>query len=185
MAITLLAVVLASGLGWLGAQLAGWWGFPFGGVSSIAVFGTLYFAFDRFLWRRSFLRRFLLVPDLNGAWEVTGRTIIKNGTEYEWHWDGEIRIAQSWSKIRIVLKTAKSASKSIAASLYREPGEGYRLIYHYDNTPTLDRNDMHRHCGLCDLVFDDGASEAVGKYFTDRDRLTVGTMTLCRKGTNQ
>jgi hypothetical protein len=178
----LLAIGISSAIGWVCAQVEGWWGIPVGGISSIAVFSILYFAFDRYLWRLQILRRFLLIPDLNGEWEVTARTVGKRGECVDWPWTGTITVAQSWSKICIALKTSQSASTSIAASLYREPPHGYRLIYHYDNKPNADQQEIHRHCGLCDILFDDGASEGSGQYFTDKDRLTAGRMALKKKG---
>ena len=184
MGITLFAIAVSGAIGWVCAQIEAWWGIPVGGVSSIAVFGVLYFAFDRFLWRWALLRRFLLVPDLNGKWEVSGRTLVKKGENVDWPWDGVMTIAQSWSKISIAIKGSQSASSSIAASLYREPAHGYRLIYHYDNKPSADQPDLHRHCGLCDILFDADVSQAEGQYFTDRARLTVGSIKLRKQGTD-
>ena len=146
----------------------------------MTVFGLLYFAFDNWLWKVEHLRRILLVPNLNGRWLVTGKTVKRDGQDTAFDWNGEVEIIQSWSKISIVLRTRQSSSRSIAASLYRYPGEGYRLIYHYCNDPKVDQPDLKRHSGLCDLMFLYDVNEAEGSYFTDRDRLTVGTMHLAR-----
>lgn len=182
MGITLLSIAIASIAGWLGGKLETWWGFPVGGISSMAVFGLLYFAFDRVLWRLPPIRKILLVPDLNGRWIVEGRTTIKKGEPVDWRWNGVMTISQSWSSISVTQRTSHSPSHSTAASLYREPGRGYRLIYHYDNNPLPDQQELSRHCGLCNLLFTEDARSAEGQYFTDRDRLTVGTMQLTKEG---
>jgi len=82
------------------------------------------------------------------------------------------------------LKATQSSSQSIAASLYHQPGSGYRLIYHYENTPKVDQPGLHRHAGLCDLTFSADLSKVEGHYFTGLDRQTIGTMILTKKGSN-
>jgi hypothetical protein len=158
-------------------------GWNIGGLSAMSCFGLLYLLFDRSLWKLKWVRRFLLVPDLNGEWRCSGVTVSKAGTEKSEPWNGTVRIRQSWSRMAIVLSTEHSSSRSIAASVYRDSSGGFRLIYHYDNDPNPQERELSRHTGLCRLVFDDSGSSASGNYFTDRDRMTVGTMSLARKGT--
>lgn len=176
--IAVIAVVLAGAIGFALTQLNQAWGLQIGGVSSMALFGILFLVFDRYLWRIRFLRAALMVPDLNGKWICDGRTISKDGENTNIAWSAQIIINQSWSRISIVLKTSQSSSRSIAASLYASPGAGYRLIYHYDNSPQIDQGELQRHSGQCDLMFDEVVSSAQGSYFTDRDRQTIGTMQL-------
>lgn len=156
--------------------------FGLGPISAMGLFWLMYVLFDKFLWRLRLLTRFLLVPDLNGTWEVEGLTTSKKGEMVAWPWAGEVVILQSWSEITILLKTKQSESRSISASLYNEPGRGHRLIYHYSNAPSCAEHELLRHCGLCDLTFSADRKTAQGTYFTDRDRVTVGTMKLTRKG---
>lgn len=183
--IALVAISSASAIGWFTWRMEGWLGGPVGSVSSVGLFGLLFLCFDRYLWRCPLVQRMLLIPNLNGPWEVLGRTVSKNGGPVDWKWDGEVRISQSWSRIRVVLTTRQSKSESIAASLYWQAGEGYRLIYHYDNAPRADQPDLKRHSGLCDLLFDTEAVSAEGHYFTGGHRLTIGTLQLRRKELEQ
>ena len=52
----------------------GWSSAPVVAVPVFGLFGGLYFLFDRFLWKITFLRKLLLVPDLNGKWVCAGCT---------------------------------------------------------------------------------------------------------------
>lgn len=156
-------------------------GWTVGAPSAMAFFAFFYWIFDQHLWKWNWLRHLLLIPDLNGTWICAGRTTIKNGEDVEILWDAEIRIQQSWSKIKVVLKTSRSTSESDAASLYRSAARGFRLVYHYHNCPDKTEPALHQHFGLADLMFSDDRQIASGSYFTGKDRLTVGEMTLTRK----
>lgn len=182
--IAFIAVGVSTGVGWVSSWAQKSWGYSAGGVSAMTAFGALFFIFNRWLWKLKCLRQLLLVPNLNGQWKVTGHTVRRDGEAVDYSWQGSITIVQSWSRIAIVLRTDQSASRSIAASLYRYPGEGYRLLYHYSNEPKADLAELQRHCGLCDLMFSTDLGSAEGSYFTDSDRLTVGTMKLHREDTH-
>ncbi len=62
---------------------------------------------------------------------------------------------KSWSRITVVLKTSPSGSRSVAVPLYEEPGQGCRLIYHYENRPQLGEPELACHYGLCTHLFSD------------------------------
>lgn len=177
----LLAIVVSTLVGYLLTKLHDFTGWTLGGVSAMAVFIALHFSFNHYEWRNSWLRRLLLVPDLNGEWECQGMTTSRDGQASQSAWSGSITITQSWSKMVVRLKTSQSDSQSIGASLYREVGHGFRLIYHYENRPQPGQAGLNRHSGLCDLLFADDTGLATGEYFTGEGRLTVGTMKLQRK----
>lgn len=178
--LAIVASAVSAGIGALTNQIHDSWGWTIGGVSTLSCFGVLYLVFDRFLWRWRAVRTVLLVPDLNGAWECRGKTILKGGDSQDLAWSATLTIRQSWSRMVVVMTTEQSTSRSIAASLYQEPGSGYRLIYHYENRPRADEAALQRHSGQCDLVFTDDTASASGEYFTGQGRLTVGTMHLTR-----
>ena len=147
----------------------------------MTVFGILYFTFDKWLWKVPWLRQLLLVPDFTVDWTCQKETHRREGQESQIEWKATLRIKQSWSKLVVIVTTAQSSSRSQAASIHHFPGEGFRLIYHYDNTPKADQAQLARHCGVADLMISEDLATATGQYFTDRDRHTAGTMTL-RKG---
>ena len=153
-------------------------------VVAIPVFGLflgLSSLFNKYLWRINSLRRILLVPDLNGSWECEGHTILKDGEQNPFDWSATVNITQSWSKILIHLQTLQSESKSISASIFHEPGVGYRLLYQYVNNPNANELDLSTHSGSAEVLFSEDAISAAGSYFTDRHRTTVGTITLRRR----
>jgi predicted pore-forming effector associated with SMODS systems len=180
--ISLVSIALALLIGYFANQVSRLLGIPLSGVSAISIFGLLWLLFDRCLWKVGFVRSVLLVPDLNGTWKCTGRTVTKGTEKVDYQWEATITICQSWSKMLVRQETSQSGSKSVAASLYHEGDKRYRLIYHYTNDPKPSELELRRHSGLTDLLFDTSVKTAQGRYFTDGDRLTVGEMSLTRIG---
>lgn len=172
---------MSVGVGFALMQLNEAVGWSLTGFSALACFGVLYWCFEQFAWRWPLVRRVLLVPDLNGDWTCKGHTTNRNGEAMSIDWNATVTIRQSWSRMVVRIKTAQSESHSIAASLYQEPGRGFRLIYHYENKPSAAEPGLQRHSGQCDLIFAEDSRSATGEYFTGQGRLTVGTMTLTRR----
>ncbi|MDO9041121.1 MAG: hypothetical protein Q7U64_02105 [Desulfocapsaceae bacterium] len=162
---------------------AGWSSAPITAIPVFGLFGLLYWIFNKYLWRISMFRKFLLVPDLNGKWTVEGSTTLKNGKEVEYAWGGVFTVTQSWSKILIYLQASQSASKSVSASIHLEDSVGHRLLYQYENEPSADQLELKKHSGSAELLFDIEGLTAKGHYYTDQHRNTVGTMKL-RKSEN-
>jgi len=144
-----------------------------------AVFGVLYWLFDRFAWNWPYLSSLIRVPDLSGKWLCDGRTINVDGSNgYEWH--GTVTIVQSWDKIRVRLATGQSSSNSITAALISDEADGYRLLYNYRNDPKIGETHLKSHLGFADLVFAEDRTSAEGEYFNGHGRFTFGTMKLKR-----
>ena len=159
----------------------GWSSAPVVAVPVFGLFAGLYLLFDKYLWKISWLRKVLLVPDLNGRWSCNGHTNLKNAEQVDYDWKAIVSITQSWSKILIHLKTSQSESKSISASIYHEAGVGYRLLYQYNNQPNASELDLNNHSGSAEILFTEDTASASGSYYTDRHRTTVGTMNLARE----
>lgn len=159
----------------------GWSSAPVVAVPVFGLFAGLYFLFDKYLWKISWLRKVLLVPDLNGKWRCNGHTNLKNAEQVDYDWNATVSITQSWSKMLIHLNTSQSESKSISASIYHEAGVGYRLLYQYNNKPNANELDLNNHSGSAELLFTEDTVSASGSYYTDRHRTTVGTMILERE----
>ena len=149
-------------------------------VGAAAVFGVLYWIFDRFAWRWRFLNAVIKVPNVAGEWSCDGQTIEKDGTP-GYTWQAIVIIFQSWDKIRVRLKTAQSASDSIAAALICDDADGYRLLYNYRNQPKIGEVELKSHLGFSELVFAKNLETAEGEYFNGHGRYTFGTMKLKRK----
>jgi len=154
---------------------------PVAGLSVFLVFRILFWTFDRHLWKFRFIRKFLLMPDLNGAWVCEGKTEIKEGQKTNYEWTGEVDITQSWSKIIISLKTDNSLSLSTAASIRRIDSSGFRVLYLYENDPKKVQEGLTKHDGAAEITFNFDCNEAEGNYYTDEHRSTVGALKLRRK----
>lgn len=163
---------------------AQWSSSPAVAIPVFTLFAALYILFDKVLWKLNWLRKVLLVPDLNGTWKCIGHTILKNGKYNDIDWSAGVSITQSWSKILIHLRTSQSESKSISASLFHENGVGFRLLYQYNNKPNVDELDLKNHSGCSELLFNEDITKGEGSYYTDRHRTTVGKMSLTKDEEN-
>jgi SMODS-associating 2TM, beta-strand rich effector domain len=157
------------------------YGYPIGGVSTLAIFGGLYWLTDNKLWRLTPFRQLLRVPDLNGHWLCNGRTTRRDGEARDDSWTAQMTITQTWSRISVTLNTKESESYSTTASVTSNPDGNCRINFQYLNTPIPSANLLARHSGVCTLVFSHEGNNATGSYFTDHGRLTVGEMTLARE----
>lgn len=149
-------------------------------VGAGAVFGALYWLFNRYVWRWPLLAMALKVPNLAGDWKCVGRSVAPDGT-VQHEWSGIVSIYQRWDKIRVRLKTEQSGSDSIAAALVCDDDDGYRLLYNYRNDPKIGEVELKSHLGFCDMHFSKDLKSADGEYFNGRGRNTFGTMWLTRK----
>lgn len=158
------------------------------GAANIILFpvnaATFYFVghlvFERWIWRRKIIQGLLGIPDLNGEWDCLGETKDENGNVTH-AWQGTVTINQTWEKIRVYLTTGQSSSRSKSASLVREPGRGYVLMYSYQNEPRIGEPELRSHVGYCELQLNEDVTQAEGDYFNNRGRITFGRMKLTRK----
>lgn len=158
-------------------------GIPAPPVTAIPMFGLfigLYQLFNQKLWKSGWIRKFLLVPDLNGEWVCQGETMLKNGEKADFQWEGKIVVTQSWSKILVHLQTKTSSSKSVSASIFHDKGVGYRLQYLYESDPTAAALDLNKHDGFAEILFSEDCRSGEGNYFTDQHRQTVGILSVTR-----
>lgn len=171
-----IALVAISGIA-IAKQVAGYFGVVIS-IGSVGVFGGLFFLFDRYAWRIPAISRMVGIPDLAGTWQVTGKTDGADGVTREWN--GDVRIEQTWSQIAISLETDGSRSRSAMASLERDAGHGFRVIYGYTNEPKDTAEELRSHRGTCQVVFSPNLESADATYFNDHQRRTCGTMTWKR-----
>ncbi|WP_145567547.1 Cap15 family cyclic dinucleotide receptor domain-containing protein [Yersinia aleksiciae] len=145
-------------------------------ISAGGIYMGLYAWFDKNLWQNSYLGKFLCVPNLEGRWHVDGHTRSEGGNT----WEGELKIVQTWDKVRIHLKTKASHSDSVTASIIYDKGIGYQLLYNYRNQPKTGEEHLTSHVGFAEFRFDADLKSAEGHYFNGQGRATYGTMTITR-----
>jgi hypothetical protein len=152
----------------------------FSAVGAGTIYVVLYWLFSRHAWRLPAITRFLRVPNLAGKWRCKGQTLNPDKSP-SYKWTGEVTIFQSWDKIRVRLKTAQSASNSVAAALHWDEIDGYTLLYHFRNEPNIDQPDLHAHHGFAQLNFARDRQTASGEYFNGHGRFSFGSMRLVRE----
>ncbi len=159
----------------LGLKVPWWIDAP----SVMSIFGVLYEVFDKWLWRLRFLRKVgvVKVPNLNGEWEGEGQSSF-NETRYQ----VRVTIRQRWTSLRVFLESENSMSRSLTASVLVEQPEGPTLSYEYRNDPKPNApSTMHSHRGTAILRLK-SENELNGEYYSGRDRVNYGSITLRRVG---
>lgn len=146
-------------------------------IGAGSVYLALYFLFDRFAWKFGPVGRALKIPNLAGTWQCEG---LRTEKAPPVPWTGTITITQSWDRVRVHLKTAKSGSNSVAAALVCDPVGGHSLMYHYKNEPKQGQAKLKAHHGFAEIVFNADGRTAYGEYFNGRGRNTFGEMRLTR-----
>jgi hypothetical protein len=148
-------------------------------IGAAAVWAVLYFVFNHYVWRWPWVSRALRAPHVAGTYTVSGETLNSEG-KVQHSWSGELAITQRWDRIRVRLKTPTSTSYSIAAALFFDPEDGYRLMYHYRNEPAAGSGGLYAHRGYADVVFGSDLKEAAGEYFNGQGRFTYGRMIIIK-----
>jgi len=149
-------------------------------VTASLIYAGLYWLFDKHVWKLGVIADLLKVPNLAGKWHCDGQTINPDKT-LGYKWEGEVTIVQSWDKLRVRLKTAQSASNSIAAALVYDQADGFRLLYNYKNEPRIGEAELVAHRGAAEFTFAPDLNTAEGEYFNGHGRFTFGNMKLTRK----
>lgn len=152
-------------------------------VSAAMFYFLGHLAFNHWIWRRKVVQRLLGVPDLSGEWLCQGTTKDNDGNVLH-EWTATVKVSQTWERIRVYLTTGQSSSKSKSASIVKEPGRGYVLMYSYQNEPRIGEPELRSHIGYCELLLNEDLTEAEGDYFNNKGRVTFGRMKLIRKDSN-
>ncbi len=141
-------------------------------------------AFDLWIWKWTFIHKYLSRPFLTGTWKVVmtphpDSHIPEGGNRGPI--EAYLVIEQTYWTLSATLHTKESSSRSRAARFIpREAFKSQVLTYMFENTPGREhRHRSTRHIGACELSIESGRPETiVGEYFTDR--FTAGSMNLKR-----
>jgi hypothetical protein len=150
--------------------------------SGVAVFVVLFLVFDQFLWNWPWLYKLglLRVPDLNGDWEAE---ISSSGTGEKIR--AQVKIHQTYSKIRIHLETDKSSSLSRMAAIEMASPTMFTLRYEYSAEYQRDKTAaILRHFGVTSICLKSNDHRLLGEhsanYYTEQGRDSHGTILLKR-----
>ncbi|MDQ2975178.1 MAG: hypothetical protein M3R69_07180 [Acidobacteriota bacterium] len=146
------------------------------GPSTMALYGLLYVAFRKHLWKLGVFRRvgFVKVPSVHGQWDGYTQSSF-DGDQHK----VEVRITQDWTHMLVTLKGAHSKSRSVAASLLI--CDTPILAYEFENEPLPSaRETMHAHRGYARLELSADGHVLNGDYYSGRDRQTLGSIHLVK-----
>lgn len=183
--IVLLGIATAYGIHLLTDQAdVDWWWLEIPGP--IAAAGLLYWWFERWGWKIKVLHSISVVrtPILEGDWVGTlwSSHDNDNGSDEPSEREFQLSIRQTWTRVHISARTAKSRSSSEVASLRVNDGARPILVYNYLNEPSADAVEtMNIHYGTAVHEFDGISGSLSGHYYTGRGRMTWGRMTLARR----
>jgi hypothetical protein len=151
-------------------------------IGASAVFGVLYSVLNAYLWKWPGVAYLLKVPDLSGTWDCNGESLGPNAPTPA-QWTGEVTIVQTWDKLRIRLKTAKSGSSSMAAALAHDSVDGFVLLYQYRNDPNIAAatTGMASHMGCAVVTIAKDLKSAAAEYFNGGGRSSFGKMTWTKR----
>lgn len=160
-------------------NMPGWMPIP----SVFALYGILYKAFDKFLWKWRPLQICGIVdtPNLNGKWKMLSRSSMN---KYIIEYEGTLNIDQTWTKISIYLDGERAFSKSLMAGFDIRTSGSFSLKWEYisQKKPEFSEED-YLHYGLTRVLNNSecGYKLLRGDYFTDRSRHYYGPVTLIKK----
>jgi hypothetical protein len=149
----------------------------------LSCFGFLYLLFDRFGWK--YLSRWGVIktPILTGDWDGILQTSFDKHANKK---KCKLNVFQTWTKIKLILETSESKSRSESASLVLSAPDGYYLSYQYMNEPKPEAVvTMKTHRGVARLFIGQAKRELVGEYFTGRDRGNFGSLVFHRMKTKR
>jgi predicted pore-forming effector associated with SMODS systems len=174
----ILSILFAWGLGW--AQQKAHFSIPWwlDAPAVLGFYGILFKAFDDHLWRFKGVRILCGVktPNLNGQWQgYVSSSFDSHGQKY----DASLDIRQTWTRIKITLKTANSSSQSQTAMMNLNDPSEMHLSYEFLNEPKVGAAPtLHTHRGTAHLTVKTINSKTVleGDYYTGRGRGNQGTL---------
>ncbi|MFV5492730.1 hypothetical protein VXQ04_01495 [Acinetobacter towneri] len=146
-------------------------------ILTASLFFIFYYAFNNWVWKLKFISDFLKFPNISGDWVCKGESSFENLS-----WQAQVKITQTWDRIRIVLITDKSSSESVSAAIIYDDVKGYTLVYNYRNQPdSLDDEQLKTHIGFVELKLDLNNNQASGNYYNVSGRKTFGNFIWARK----
>jgi hypothetical protein len=145
-----------------------WW---IEGPSILGFYGIFYSIFDEKLWKVSFIRRTLKIPNLNGSW---AGYVKSSYDDFQSVITAELNIAQTWTRMSITMRTQTSKGSSLNSMMVNKSDE-MTLNFEFLNEPDVNAPaSMHMHRGTARLSISSDAKSLDGDYYTGRDRNNFG-----------
>ena len=149
-------------------------------ISSVLIFTLIWLLFSKIGWKILAKIRVGKIPDISGTWICNGEGKKYSDSNDINNWNGIIQIEQEYEKLSVKLTTeeSKSHSYSLVGDIEVRDKNEIILSYMYENEPFKTEEGLTQHKGFCRLIFDLQNKTANGRYYTDNDRSSYGTMSL-------
>ena len=149
-----------------------------------AMVVLLFWIFDNWIWRLSWVGSLIMRPNLNGTWAgtLTSMRPDDKGTEITYPAKPVyLSIRQTFVSLNVMLFSEESRSGSHSAALQPDAAGGFSVLYNYANIPELRVRERSRpHDGTAKLSLPSRiATSCEGEYWTDRR--SRGSFTVTRK----
>jgi hypothetical protein len=161
-----------------------WLSISLGGLSAFAIFGILFWFFDKFIWKLKWIHEIAGIPDFSGTWEGVLKSSFNDALEIP----VTMVIKQNWSKLSVVSTFPESQSGSDSAHIEVSQSEGPLLKFTYVNRATNISWDEKAHQGTNELFFQDIDKKTKrynlirAYYYNNREKHgNTGIITLKRK----
>lgn len=145
-------------------------------LSPFAVFGALFFIFDKWAWKLCSLNKLLEIPNFSGTWKGNGHSTSQktNNGKFE----VIIKVKQTFTQLIVDAKFNSSCSESFVANVDSINPLRAKLVYSYLNKPDGNAvKTQNEHFGTVEL-FCTKKNELSGNYFTNREPQTKGKLEL-------
>lgn len=146
-----------------------------------AVYGLLFYLFDKRFWNKPIFKQLGIVvaDDLNGKWQGIVKSSYDN---FKKDIKAELVIEQTATRIKICGTFDESKSVSVHENFSRsEIDNKMALFYFFRNEPKYDAVEtMAIHEGSAKLIHDEEKDTLEGYYYSGRDRNNHGTIEVKR-----
>lgn len=133
-------------------------------VTPIVIYKTLFFLFDKWIWKWSFVNEWVGIPDLNGLYKGTLVSSFNKDRQIEM----ELCISQTFTQISFVSSFGDSSSNSSLARILRDNNLITCLDFIYENQSDDFNVESGHHTGVNQLTFHKKNKTLEGRYFNDR-----------------
>lgn len=130
----------------------------------ILIYKTLFFLFDKYLWKLSCINKWIGIPNLNGSY----KGILISSFNKEKQIEMELCISQTFTHISFVSTFGDSSSNSSLARILRDNDLITCLDFIYENQSDDFNVESGHHTGVNQLTFNKKERTLSGRYFNDR-----------------
>jgi hypothetical protein len=150
--------------------------------SVFAVFGGLFWIFDKYAWRWSWINAGISTPNLNGEWIIYLKSSLD---EFKNEYEGKLTITQTWTKIHLYLDGEKFTGVSKMAGIEVHTSTSFTLKWEYlsKRKPEFVKDNEYMHYGITNVTNEPGnlIKKLEGDYYADRSRHSSGPVRIIKK----